>query len=399
MLSNKLRDEFENSNDLNELKKEQASLFDLLVKNGFIIDKKSNESQIAEYNRLKLKLDKNLYHLVINPTMDCNLDCWYCYEKKVKDSEMSPDVVKLVINNIIAKFETDRYKVLKLSFFGGEPLLKFNPASEIINAAREFCEKNSIFLRLDFTTNATLLSKKIIRVIGKDFAEFQITLDGNREKHNLTRINKKTGANSYDTIISNIKKIILHVPNSYVWIRINFDKDTLENIDDIIYDLKDINRSRCSIIFRKIWQVNISTISKDRILYAITQFINNKFKVDYFALPRINPCFAERESQALINYDGKIFKCSTLDDFCDKHAIGVINENGLIKFDEGKIANKIIPHVQNICRECKIYPACYGPCSQNVQTDPNNEFCILSMLGLIIEELIIYNFKLRHLYL
>ena len=65
--------------------------------------------------------------LHINPTLDCNFRCWYCYENHIKGSCMTPEtygnVVKLVKNRIAKQ---PNLKYLQLSFFGGEPLLRFD---------------------------------------------------------------------------------------------------------------------------------------------------------------------------------------------------------------------------------------------------------------------------------
>ena len=393
LLNERLHDYFNSNNDIELIKNNEPDLFFLLQKNNFIVDDDCDEKRLADYERVSCKLDSRLYHIVINTTLDCNLDCWYCYENKGKQTNLTDQTLNNITNNIRQHYNQHRYKDLKLSFFGGEPLFNFRAVKNIVDFSRDFCKTNEVTLHLDFTTNGTLLSDSIIEYIGSDKAYFQITLDGYKQKHDSVRFQKINKKGTYDTILLNINKIITQIPNAYVWIRINFDKETLININDLVEDIKLLDKNKCSIILRKIWQVDINSINKDIIINAINKLMDVGFFVDYFALPRVKPCFAERLHQVLVNYDSKIFKCSTIDDFCEKHTVGKFRSDASIEFDQNHIAKKMISDKQPICENCVIYPACYGPCSQNVNM--SSPFCILDNLGLTMEELISYNFKLN----
>lgn len=56
--------------------------YDLLVNGEFIID-----SSIDEFEVLKVvhtvAAYNNTYRMTIMPTLNCNLRCWYCYEKHI----------------------------------------------------------------------------------------------------------------------------------------------------------------------------------------------------------------------------------------------------------------------------------------------------------------------------
>jgi uncharacterized protein len=71
--------------DLQLFSKEFPDFFARLIKGGFIIDSSRNELEevIAEFN--EERNGSEMYHLIINPTLDCNLSCWYCYESKKKN--------------------------------------------------------------------------------------------------------------------------------------------------------------------------------------------------------------------------------------------------------------------------------------------------------------------------
>ena len=380
-----------------QIKNINLDFYNLLVENECLIEDNVDEYKIAEFRKLSSKMDNSLYHIVINTTLDCNLSCWYCYEHKIPRSDLQLEVSNLIKKNITEKYKVSPFRTLKLSFFGGEPFLNFSAIKDILSYAKAFCESNNIHLIADFTSNATLITEEHIIFLRDYHAIFQITLDGYRNKHNKVRKFKDTHEGSYDIVLQNIRTLIENIEQSYVWIRINFDNRTLLNISDILEDIKDLDKNKCSIILRKIWQVSAETIDHELIVNAISLILKYQFFIDYYALPKTQLCFAERMNQALINYDGKIFKCSTLECFDETHTEGTLLEDGTIKWDINKLATKLSNKVPESCLSCSLYAACYGPCSQSL-LNPSGTVCFLDQLGISKEEYLMYNFKLRLLH-
>lgn len=52
-----------------------------MQKNGFIISNDIDEYTTALTCKIATRLQTDIYHVIINPTLDCNLSCWYCYER------------------------------------------------------------------------------------------------------------------------------------------------------------------------------------------------------------------------------------------------------------------------------------------------------------------------------
>ena len=40
--------------------------------------------------------DDSTFELIINPTLDCNFHCWYCYENHLKGSKMDEGIVSAI---------------------------------------------------------------------------------------------------------------------------------------------------------------------------------------------------------------------------------------------------------------------------------------------------------------
>ena len=376
----------------------EPSLYEILRKEEFLIEDNIDEFSITEYKKLQKKYDTNLYNIVINTTLDCNLRCWYCYENKIEGSILEPNIIDYIKNNIQYKYSLTPFKKLKISFFGGEPFLNFNCVEKVLNYAREFTKEKQIELIADFTTNATLITKTQLDFLSDFTCTFQITLDGCEEKHNTVRFYKESKIGTYNDIVKNIHRIHDCIPNSYIWVRVNFDKLTLLHFSDILYSLNDLNRYRVFIILRKIWQLPDRSIDKSLLLEALQKAIDAGFFVDYYTLAKNELCFAERENQLLINYDGKIFKCSTLECFDKEHSYGELLSDGSVKWDINQQARSIKYLSGEECKNCKLYPACLGRCSQKKSKQKQLK-CFLENLDLSIDELIMYNYKLNRLWL
>ena len=128
-----------NENNFDGLQSYYPGFYDTLKKSGFIVPKEQDELKKAINAREIIDLNDQVYEMVINPTMNCNFKCWYCYESHIKSSKMKPEninKVKAVIDNILN--ENPNLKFFHLSWFGGEPLLYFN---DVVKPISEYLRK------------------------------------------------------------------------------------------------------------------------------------------------------------------------------------------------------------------------------------------------------------------
>ena len=111
-------------NKLEDLK-EHKEFFEALVESRFIIDSSINELDIIRFRNHRDIFIDNKYILKINPTMECNFNCWYCYEKHEK-GKMSDEIMQSIIKHVQNLVESNKISGLNLGWFGGEPLLYFD---------------------------------------------------------------------------------------------------------------------------------------------------------------------------------------------------------------------------------------------------------------------------------
>ncbi len=376
---------------LESLMYSNPEIFHRLKEGLFIVDNNEDELSTIQNNMINDLKDKTLYHIIINPTLDCNLSCWYCYENKIPHSMMSKNVENGICKHIVEHYKFCPFKILKLSFFGGEPFLYPNTILNIVSFAKEFCLKNSVVLILDFTTNGTLLSESILNSI-KDYpCIFQITLDGNKAKHNKIKYSKDI-SDTFTATISNIYLIQKIIPKSIVSVRINFDSSIFLYFDEILSELDNLDRLRTKIILKKIWQVNSKSISKEKMLDIINKVLEKEFCLDYYSQGGI--CFADRDNQITFNYDGGIYKCTTISHFDNDNSWGVVDTStGLVSWKNEKLLCQRDFKIPNGCKLCKLLPFCGGPCRKKIPYW-KSEDCFLDDLGLSIEEYALIQLKI-----
>ncbi|WP_299337285.1 radical SAM protein [uncultured Prevotella sp.] len=390
LLDEMAHDLYATEDNMDLMKNKNIKLYDELSRLGFLIEDDIDEHSIIELMRQMELHDKSMYHLIINPTLDCNLSCWYCYEDRVKGSRISEEIINGIKRHIEASYNISPFRSLNLSFFGGEPFLDFHAIKEIVFAANMFCKPKGINLNIDFTTNGSLITQSELQMLSDFNCTFQITLDGNKEQHNKVKFSRNKDFDAYTATLNNIKQIQKEIRNSYVFLRINFDKQTLNSFDGILHDINDLDRRRTTVILKRIWQVGENKVNKDQIIDTINKLFEKDFVIDYYTQGKL--CFAERMNETVINFDGKVFKCTTITKFNDDNSYGKLNCNtGRIEWNLKKLADCAKNLRPSKCKACRMYPSCYGPCNNHILSGKEN--CYVEELDLSKEEYFLYLYK------
>lgn len=383
----------DNAHNVDVIKAQNQKLFDELVENQFIIEDSVKECENVLIEKKHMIDSYKLYNVVINTTLDCNLSCWYCYENRIAGSKLSNSVIDAIKKNIYKHYKETNFETLKLSFFGGEPFLYFDGIKQLLDYAKLFCSERNIELIADFTTNSTLITTEQIKYLKQFRCHFQITLDGGHNCHNKIKIDKMTGMDTYAKTIRTLKEINDNIDKRWIAVRVNFDNRTLRDIDEIINDIDFLDRKKTYIIIKKVWQLKTEKVNSDALKSAIQAFFEKKFLVDYYFMPKGCVCFAERKNQVLFNYDGKIFKCTTIPKFNDENALGKLDlKTGNILWNKLKMKDWYADIQPYYCKTCKWFPACLGICNRQLLAH-QEKICTFDACNLTPKEYLMYLFK------
>jgi uncharacterized protein len=351
--------------DFTSLSEKRPHFFSAMIKTGIIVPCDFNEIDFIKTENRRIVFSNYCYRLTLNPTLECNFKCWYCYEKHVQ-GKMDNKLLKSIEKHVKYKIEEEGIKRLELDWFGGEPFLYFNEIVYPLSLKiKKLCKLNDVEFAHSSTTNGYLLDIDRIRKLKEiQMNNFQITLDGNEKLHDKIRYDKDT-KKSYKKIIENMN-LLAENNDCKISLRINFTKKTLETIKDISNDISDKSRNKVEICFQQVWQdsfkKNISSADIEK------EFMKLGFAVERSRLnEKYYTCYADLNNQAVINYDGNVFKC-TARDFANTKPCGTLQSTGIIDWDKSKIYARMCRATfeNKFCLKCFYLPLCKGPCSQKM---------------------------------
>lgn len=349
-----------------KIKAQHAELYDHLLQKGIFVCDDADETEAYIRKREEYERSSGEYTITINPTLACNMSCWYCYESHKNMPAMSADVkqsVLLLIDKLLADY---KLKKLNLSFFGGEPLLYFDKVVvDIINHAKMQCKAFDAKLSIHFTTNAYLLTDNVLKQLEGLDVSFQITIDGGKQVHDSVR-KTKGGEPTYARIVEHIHQTLSHC--FPVGVRFNYTAKSIPSFIDVVKDFSHLQQEQKQLVnftFQRVWQDNEGDASQveqqvEHIERAFEQaglFVNNakSYIVPY--------CYADGVNTAVVNYNGDLFKC-TARDFAPKSKEGTLAADGTLRWNERLRKRMSIRHGSDTCLQCRIYPICHGGCSQ-----------------------------------
>ena len=302
---------------------------------------------------------------------ECNFNCWYCYENHPQ-GRMSRNTMTAVVNYVKTLIKNKSIHHLNLDWFGGEPLLYFDEVMyPLAKEIKQIWFENNMALSGMITTNGLLINKDRCEKFQEiSLNSFQITLDGDEQTHNRIRCDKNKNG-SFQIIVDNIN-LLSEYPNVSILLRINYTEKTLLNINNIVNFFSEKAKNKIEIFFQQVWQ----DAQKKRISAKRNEqyFKDKGFRVNTYELnTSYHACYADVYQQAVINFDGKVFKC-TARDFNNTNPDGWLQEDGNIQWDMPKLSKRFSKATfeNEHCTVCNLLPVCAGPCSQKMMEIPDD---------------------------
>lgn len=346
-------------NSIEQIKPMHPELYDFLENKKFIVPENFDEIKNA-ITRIQNNLrSPDYFELFINPTLDCNLRCWYCYESLQKNSCVNEVTLHSIMRLIKHKVESPELTEITISFFGGEPLLRFNKVVwPIIEFTKAICAKNNKRCYFVFTTNGVLLTRKVVDQLYNAGLScvFQVPFDGNEESHNKV----KKYANGKGVFDKTLHNVMYALSRGFKFtIRCNYTSENLHSFNELIsifneYASECVRYGLLTFSYHKVWQAD-HTVEMDNL---VNEYENKTVLLD----KSLDICYADRENSVVVNYNGDVYNC-TARDFKPEDREGYLSEDGEIIYNtrhekrmEARFSNKN-------CQNCMIFPMC-NVCSQ-----------------------------------
>lgn len=362
-----------------------------LSKAGFLVPAAIDELEILKaQNRMGRFSNRNLI-MTIAPTLACNFKCDYCFEDRKNDTislEMESHLIRFVEKKL------EDMKSFKVSWFGGEPLLKVEIIERLMGQFREICLRKKVELEpASIITNGYLLTKEVAEKLKKaNVTVAQVTLDGPPAVHDKRR---KTagGHGTFSTILNNVKEASRIID---IQIRINVDKKNNSHLKAFFDEWRNYGLERIPFYFGKVVS-NTNACSdvagqcftdkefSEAIVHQYKNAANSRLAGTIFpALQKTGYCLADNLNGCVVAPSGYVFKCWEEISSGSEKAIGHLSTAAQ---HPGQIMNKAKylnwdPFSREKCRECNILPICGGGCSYDAINTGHEPSCSTWKYGL-----------------
>lgn len=325
------------------------------------------------------------YNAIIELTDNCNLRCVYCYrQKQLNKNTLNNETAEGIVNHIVNIDKENKLEgeIIKVIFFGGEPLLNFKILQFIVVELSKSVKNYK--LEFSVSTNGVLLTKEIIDYFEKYQFSVQVSFEGTKTAQGISRP-FANGKNSYNVILKNIKLIKPH-QKKYYTIAISLSKLT-KNIGKRIKEYSKLGFEKFNILFivDDIIGKNCLTISDiDIITYEIREIVKEYIEfIKEKEIITIHPFFENlthlhtRIPRGVCNStvnveafgtDGSIFPCQRFlsnSKYNYGNVLCGICDNKLLKIRGKKC------HFSEKCSLCWMKVFCSGKCAF-LQTIPEN---------------------------
>lgn len=285
--------------------------------------------------------------LILLPTEKCNFRCTYCYED-FAIGKMKPEVVS-AIKKLMDKRVEEGLTQLKLSWFGGEPLLAKDIMLDLSAYATNLSQTHSqLHYQGSATTNGYLLTLDTLTRLGElGLREFQVSLDGLESVHDQTR-RLANGQGSFAKIWANLLAAKASELNFAITLRLHVTPRNTDSLEALIREINDTfsGDSRFKVFLKAIENLggpNAATVEtitaqeRSQVMSRLIALVDPSIQVEKIESRKPYICYAAQANSFLIRANGRVGKCTVaLND--ERNDIGFITPEGQLKLDNDKLA-------------------------------------------------------------
>lgn len=320
--------------------------------------------------------DRSVFGLTLVSSLGCNFDCPYCFEDKqpsVMDDEVRAGLLA-VVDDQIGRGITE----LRVTWYGGEPLVGRRPLYALSEAFIERCDAASVRYSAHIVTNGYLLDEATCRRL-RDYrvGHAQVTLDGPPDVHDRMRP-LAGGGGTFHKIVQNLRHAVDHLPIS---IRINVDAGNVGRLEELLQLLAEAGLAgRVGVNLGHLVGVAANPRSPSA-TYGIghrclTKYEHAQAERDFAVLaqrygfrtpslpmPKGAPCTAVRSNDLVVGSRGELYKCwDSVGDPAE--VIGHIRD---YEDTNGRMRKWLAydPFENSECRACIALPVCMGGCAHH----------------------------------
>ena len=299
---------------------------------------------IVSKDQVASSIDSRIFDLILLPTEKCNFRCTYCYE----DFSIGrmPEHVQKGIERLVER-RANGLRILRLGWFGGEPLVAKDILLRIARHSKEVCEAHGVVFSGGLTTNGSLFTDGLLRDLAEvNHRQFQITLDGNEDWHDRTRL-LRNGTGTFGKIWNNLLLIRDSAESLHVMLRLHVSGDNTDSLRDLLARCQAelFPSGKFSVHFHRISNLggpggqSVRSLSWDHykeILLDLQGKTGVRSSSEAELVDAGEICYAAKPNSLLIRADGRVGKCTVaLND--PRNHVGDMREDGTISFYDQRL--------------------------------------------------------------
>ncbi len=349
----------------------EDELLELFKKHKIVVSAEEDQDFLLERRFLEdqITFSTATVGLVLVPTLGCNFSCPYCFEEGKTTGSMSDRTIGELIAFI---HRHELAKKLEITWYGGEPLLAFEKIKKILDRIKKEVPLPIAFHSI--ITNGYYFTDEVIEFFREHpLDNIQITLDGDKSRHDTIRRQRGSGEGSYERLIRNMDNILEKLPDVQLSVRINVDRDNAESFTELHRELSERWKNKKVKIYPGILRID----NKDKTALACPGMghweafdLYYKLRKQKMAEGSVVPelqyhkgCCATVCNAYIIGPEGEIYKC--WNDVSNKNKIiGYICNS---KFTNPSLFYRYIIGSKSSgdpeCLACSLLPVCSGNCA------------------------------------
>ena len=364
----------------------------LLTMKVWVKDDRDEVNRIKYLTQKRRFFDKHL-ELTINPTLQCNFACPYCFEESHPNIYMSDEVEEGIIRFIQAH---NTVKSLHITWFGGEPLLAF----ERIVSLTQKIQALNLNYRAGMITNGYLFTENIAsQLTDLNIRKVQITIDGNERTHDSRRC-LRSGKGTFKKIVDNVEMLQRIAPEVRVNLRVNIDATNQDDFIELHRFFTD--KHYPNLVVSPAFVTDLSGCNVDDCIFDTERKLQFIFKmkhehglncIPFYPLSHRYECTVRNANTVVIGPEGELYKCWN----------DVGNKDAVVGYVDGKITNETLllryltgadPFEDPKCRECLLLPVCGGGCpySRLKKEYEQKEVELCSLMKDHLDEFLLYHY-------
>lgn len=345
--------------DFNELNSPEIRKY--FIENWYLVSEEHNDKQLVDECRAVLKLmdsgPKKIHVFHIFTTLDCNARCFYCFEKRMPESNMTMGTASRVVEYMQEQADGEPIRIV---WFGGEPLLNY----QIIDFISDELREKGLVFESEMISNGLLFDSTFIEKAKKiwNMKRVQITLDGTSQVYRKVKAYVTDIEDPLERVMQNIKNSLK--AEIKVSIRLNIGLHNYSDMRDLVRFLCEEFKGEDNIYVYISPLIEIHKYSNEKkvFMYDLLDELNSKLdplfvksKKLMFSRKIINDfCMATGREAVTILPNGKIGPCENI-------ASGVLLGDVYTKELNVKAKEEFGRRFyrEDKCRPCPMYPNCY----------------------------------------